>query len=236
MKKFNFNPKQSLISLALGAGLVIAGLVPVQAQNNQSLFEGQPQGLMEPENIDVINRVFPQIMKHGYAGKVIVRFDIDDAGVPQNFEILEATRDVIYDGAARKLVKKFRFPAGAPKTGFVYPITFCLMGDRITPVLCDIQFERVAGPAEPRVLVYSIPYYNSYAVKKKICGNVLVRFDVDKAGLIQHTRIISSTRPGQFEISLKRSLARFEFERGKPAKGIEYKIGFGLPGRCQAPK
>lgn len=215
---------------------VFAGLSgQAQAQNDTSLFENQSKNQFEPLNLAKITKVFPQIMRYGYAGKVLVRFDLNAAGVPHNIQIIETTRETIFDGAAEKLMRKFRFAPGPMRQGLLYEITFCLMGDRITPVLCDIQFERVAGPADPRVTVYSIPYYNSYAVKKAICGAVWVRFDVDAAGRIQNLVILSSSRPGQFEISLKRSLARFRFEKDDPARGIEYKISFSLPGRCRAP-
>ncbi len=162
-------------------------------------------------------------------------FDIDLSGIPHNPRILAATREVIFDRAAQKLVNKFRFEPGQARRAVPYEITFCLKSDRITPVLCDIQFERIGGPADPKVTVYSIPYYNSYAVLKGICGNVVVRFNVDGAGKVRKERIVSSSRPGQFEISLKRSLVRFRFEKGNPQKGIEYKVSFSLPGKCKAP-
>lgn len=205
------------------------------AQGNASLFENRSSNEFEPINLAKITKIFPQIMRYGYAGKVLVTFDIDLSGVPHNTRVLAATREIIFDRAAEKLVNKFRFEPGQVRRAVPYEITFCLMGDRITPVLCDIQFERIGGPADPKVTVYSIPYYNTYAVRKAICGNVVVRFNVDSAGLVQKERIISSSRPGQFEISLKRSLVRFRFEKGNPQKGIEYKVSFSLPGRCKAP-
>ncbi|MCH8347525.1 MAG: TonB family protein [Proteobacteria bacterium] len=217
--------------------LVLFSFTPASsmAQGNVSLFENRSSNEVEPINMAKITKIFPQIMHYGYAGKVLVTFDIDLSGVPHNTRILEATRKVIFDGAAEKLVNKFRFEPGHARQAVPYEITFCLKGDRITPVLCDIQFERIGGPADPKVTVYSIPYYNTYAVRKAICGNVVVRFNVDKAGLVQKERIVSSSRPGQFEISLKRSLVRFRFEKGNPQKGIEYKVSFSLPGRCKAP-
>ena len=221
------------ILILVFTGLALQNLA--KAKDDVSLFENQNKNQFEPINLAKITKVFPQIMKYGYAGKVLVRFDLNAAGVPHNIQIIEATRETIFDGAAEKLMNKFRFAPGPMRQGLLYEITFCLMSDRITPVLCDIQFERVAGPADPKVIVYSIPYYNSYAVKKAICGNVRVRFDVDKAGRIQNVDILSSSRPGQFEISLKRSLSRFRFEKHDPARGIEYNVKFSLPGRCQAP-
>ncbi len=217
--------------------LVLFSFTPASsmAQGNASLFENQNVNEVEPVNLAKITKIFPQIMHYGYAGKVLVTFDIDLSGVPHNIRIVEATRKVIFDGAAEKLVNKFRFEPGHARRAVPYEVTFCLKSDRITPVLCDIQFERIGGPADPKVTVYSIPYYNTYAVKKGICGNVVVRFNVDKAGLVQKPRIVSASRPGQFEISLKRSLARFRFERGNPQKGIEYKVSFSLPGGCKAP-
>ena len=205
------------------------------AQENASLFETQDVNQVKPTNLNKISRTFPQIMHYGYAGKVLVQFDIDLSGNTRNIRVLEATREVIFDRAAVKMVKKFKFVTGQAQNNVPYEITFCLQSDRITPVLCDIQFQRVGGPADPKIIIYSIPYYNSYAVGKSICGNVVVRFNVDKAGLVQKERIVSATRPGQFEISLKRSLQRFRFEPGNPQQGIVYKISFGLPGRCEAP-
>lgn len=221
--------KKSLIfafsTIALAAFSAAAG-------EERSLFEDQNENAIEPVNLDKIARVWPEIMEYGYAGKVLLEFDIDQNGKPVNAKVLEATRRVIFDKAAFKLLGKFQFEKGKPMHGVRYEMGFCLQSDSVTPVLCDIQFERVAGPVEPLVVVYSIPYFTYYHVKKGICGTLVVRFDVDSDGHVQNPDILEASRPGQFEIGLKRALDRFKFEKNKPAKGIEYRVTYRLPGRC----
>jgi len=198
----------------------------------RSLFEDQNENQFEPINLEKIAKVFPEIMEYGYAGKVLLEFEIDAGGVPTNIRILESTRKVIFDKSAVKLLGRFRFEPGQPVKAARYEMGFCLNSDRVTPVFCNIQFERVGGPERPYVTVYSIPYYTTYQVKKRICGTVTVRFDVDAKGKIKNEKFVSATRPGQFEIGLKRALERFKFEKGMPAQGIEYKVTYDLPGRC----
>lgn len=201
-----------------------------------TLFEQQSRNEVEPINLGEISKLFPQVMNYGYAGKVLLEFNITADGRAENVEVVLATRDLLFDKSATKLLAKFRFAPNAPKNNVRYEMGFCLQSDRLTPVLCDIQFVRTSEGAgnTPKVIVYSLPYYNYYAFRKGICGWVDVRFDVNERGLVRHIRILNSSRPGQFEISLKRALARFRFELEKPATGIEYRISFSLPGRCDA--
>lgn len=214
-------------SLAMAANLGFGA-----EDRERSLFEDQHENLFEPINLNKIAKVFPEVMEYGYAGKVLLEFDINAGGTAINIRILENTRRVIFDKSAVKLLEKFRFAPGNPVRNARYEIGFCLQSDHITPVFCNIQFERVEGPERPYVTVYSIPYYTSYQVKKSICGTVTVRFDVDAKGKIKNEKFVSATRPGQFEIGLKRALERFRFEKGMPAQGITYKITYDLPGRC----
>lgn len=198
----------------------------------RSLFEDQPGNQVEPINLDKIARVFPEVMEYGYSGKVLLEFDIDAGGSATNVRVIDSTRKIIFDKSARDLLKRFRFEAGNPIENARYEIGFCLQSDQVTPVFCNILYERVGGPERPFVTVYSMPYYTWYQVKKSICGTVTVRFDVDAKGKIKNEKFVSASRPGQFEIGLKRALERFKFEKGMPARGIEYKVTYDLPGRC----
>lgn len=205
------------------------------AEIERSLFESEQKNLVEPVNLEQISKTFPQIMRFGYAGKVLLAFDVNAAGRAENVEVIAATRELLFDEAARKTLARFEFAKGAPLANVNYEMSFCLESDRVTPVFCDIRYRRVAGPERPYVDVYSVPYYTHHAVRRGYCGTVHLRFDVDLLGQAQNVEVVGSTFPGQFEISLLRSLARFQFERDTPVRGIEYKVSFSLPGRCQAP-
>lgn len=223
---------------AISAALIWVGLFASAAgadEIERSLFESEHKNLVEPENLAKIAKTFPQIMEFGYAGKVLLEFDINAAGKAENVKVIATTRDLLFDEAARKTLARFEFATGAPRQSVHYEMTFCLKSDIHTPVFCDIRFKRVAGPERPYVDVYSVPYYSSHPARKGYCGTVHVRFEVDDLGQARHVEILGSTHPGQFEIALQRALARFQFEKGMAAKGIEYKVSFSLPGRCQAP-
>lgn len=213
----------SSLALATGSGF---------SAEQRSLFEDQHENLVEPINLKSISKVFPELMEYGYTGKVLLEFDIDTGGAANNIKVLAATRKEMFDKSAVELVRRFRFEAGSPMQNVRYEIGFCLNSDMVTPVFCNIQFERISGPERPFVTVYSMPYYTRYQVQKRICGTVTVRFDVDDKGKIKNERFISATRPGQFEIGLKRALERFKFEKQMPARGIEYRVTYDLPGRC----
>lgn len=204
-----------------------------QGEVERSLFESENKNLVEPENLTQISKIFPMIMEFGYAGKVLLEFDINADGKAQNTQVIAATRPVMFDTAAMKILDKFKFAEGRPMEGVHYEMSFCLKSDRVTPVFCDIRFKRVAGPERPFVIVYSTPYYASHAARKGYCGWVRVGFNVDALGQAQDIRVLESSKPGQFEISLRRSLERFQFEKNTPAEGIEYRVSFGLPGRCE---
>ena len=201
------------------------------------LFYIRPPSTPEPKNIKSIASDFRYLVKYKRTGKVLVEFDIDEKGKTSNFRIVKASRQDMYDDIARKVVRKFRFPSNAPQTRVRYDLTFCLKSDQISPILCDIHFEKINDGAgdSPALVAYVIPLYNQNAANKGICGNVVMRFDVDSKGAVQNQEVVSASRGGQFEINIKSALSSFKFEKGKPAKGIEYKISFGLPGRCEAP-
>ena len=222
-----------LFASALAAWGVVSSAAAAEIE--RSLFESEHKNLVEPVNLEKISKTFPQIMEFGYAGKVLLAFDIDGAGKAVNMQVIATTRDRLFDEAARKTLARFEFEPGAPRVGVNYEMSFCLESDRVTPVFCDIRYRRVAGPERPFVDVYSVPYYTHHAVRRGYCGTVHVRFDVDALGQAQAIEVVGSTFPGQFEIALLRSLARFQFEKDAPAQGIEYKVSFSLPGRCQAP-
>lgn len=213
--------------------LALTGPALGQGEVQRSLFESENKNLVEPQNLAQISKIFPMIMEFGYAGKVLLEFDIDARGRAQNARVIAATRPLMFDTAAMKILDKFEFAEGRPMEGVHYEMSFCLKSDRVTPVFCDIRFQRVAGPERPFVVVYSTPYYASHAARKGYCGWVRVGFNVDALGQAQDIRVLESSTPGQFEISLRRSLERFQFEKDRPAEGIEYKVWFGLPGRCE---
>jgi TonB family protein len=204
------------------------------AEIQRSLFESENKNLVEPTNLEQISKTFPQIMHFGYAGKVLLQFDVNAAGKAENVRVIETTRDLLFDEAARKTLARFDFAPGHPLTGVHYEMSFCLKSDGVTPVFCDIRFQRVAGPERPYVDVYSVPYYADHPARKGYCGSVTVRFDVNNLGQAQNVEVVSASFPGQFEIALLRSLDRFQFEKNMAAKGIEYKVSFSLPGRCEA--
>ncbi len=223
--------RRSFFIFLFSASLALAANPGLGAEG-KSLFEDQTENQVEPINLDKISRVFPEVMEYGYSGKVLLEFDIDAGGSAKNIRIIDSTRKVIFDKSARELLERFRFETGNPMQNVRYEIGFCLQSDQVTPVLCNIHYQRVAGPERPYVTVYSMPYYTWYQVKKNVCGSVVVRFDVDKKGRIKNEKFVSASRPGQFEIGLKRALERFKFEKGMAAQGIEYKVTYDLPGRC----
>lgn len=201
------------------------------------LFYIRPASTPEPKNIKSLASDFRYLVKYKFTGKALVEFDIDEKGKTSNFRIIKTSRQDIYDGIIQKLVRKFRFPANAPQMGVLYDLTLCLKSDQISPILCNIHFEKINDGTgdSPALVAYVIPFYNQNAANKGICGNVVMRFDVDRSGVVKNQEVVSASRSGQFEINIKSALASFKFARGKPAKGIEYKISFGLPGRCEAP-
>ncbi len=215
-----------------GLGLAFSPAFSQKTERERSLFEDQHENSVKPINLDKIAKVFPEVMEYGYTGKVLLEFDVDAGGTAGNVRILATTRKDLFDKSALELVDRFRFETGNPIKNIRYEMGFCLNSDQVTPVFCNIQFERVGGPERPYVTVYSMPYYTRYQVQKRICGTVTVRFDVDAKGKIKNEKFVSATRPGQFEIGLKRALERFKFEREMPAQGIEYAITYDLPGRC----
>lgn len=229
---YNLKVMNQIFSIFLVSSALALAANPGLGAEGRSLFEDQPGNQVEPLNLDKISKVFPEIMEYGYSGKVLLEFDIDSGGAVTNVRIIDRTRKIIFDKSAKNLLKRFRFEAGNPIKNARYEIGFCLQSDQVTPVFCNILYQRVGGPERPYVTVYSMPYYTWYQVRKSICGTVTVRFDVDNKGKIQNEKFISASRPGQFEIGLKRALERFKFEKGNPAQGIVYKVTYDLPGRC----
>lgn len=208
-----------------------------EISGRELLFYIRPPSTPEPKNIKSIASDFRYLAKYTHAGKALVEFDIDEKGKTANFRIIKTSRQDIYEGIISKVVRKFRFPSNAPQMRVRYDLTLCLKSDRISPILCDINFENVndGTGGSPALVAYVIPLYTQNAANKGICGNVVMRFDVDSNGVVQNQEVVSASRSGQFEINIKSALANFKFAKGKPAQGIEYKISFSLPGRCESP-
>lgn len=201
------------------------------------LFFTRPETTPRPANFKSIGSNFPYSVNYRHPGKVLVEFDIDENGKTSNFKMLKATRSKVYENTARKVVKKMRFSSNFPQQAVRYDLTFCMKSDLISRVLCDIRFEKVnpGSGGSPSLATYFIPLYNQRAADKGICGNVVVRFDVDQDGNVKNQKILSASQAGQFEINLKDAMSRFRFKAGEPTTGMEYKVNFGLPGRCEAP-
>lgn len=202
------------------------------------LFYVRPGELPQARNMKSVASDFQTLSKYTKSGKILVVFDIEENGRTSNFQIINATRRNVYDDEAKSVVKKLRFEKGPPIRGVIYDFSFCKRSDRIRNLICDIRFEKVgeAAAGAPKLLSFTVPAYNTNAVRRGICGSVNIRFNITGEGSVSNSEIVNATGTGgQFGFNVKEAVETFKFAGGFPTQGVEYKVSFGLPGTCSAP-
>jgi len=211
-----------------------------------------------PINLEEFEFMSPRHAWYGQTGRVVLQFDIDETGRPQNIKVLNTKGLRVYARAAENNLEKFRFPAGRYRTGVVREINFCVRTDHRSPLYCEIRFERLApdgtslswnisqggvpptysfdySTAHPRITNYTLPAYAEQAHKMGICGTVDVAFEVSKRGRPKNIEIVASNPENYFSLSVKKAISQFMFARSDEAQEMRYRISFGLPGKCEAP-
>ncbi|BDH45814.1 hypothetical protein TUM12370_18580 [Salmonella enterica subsp. enterica serovar Choleraesuis] len=77
---------------------------------------------------------------------------------------------------------------------------------------------------KPRIIHKELPVYPYYAAKNHIDGVVVFNYDVDAEGKVSEMRIIKSTPDHLFDDAVVKAVAKWRFERNKPAQNMQMTI------------
>lgn len=86
----------------------------------------------------------------------------------------------------------------------------------------------VASAPKPKLVSYTYPPYPAQAFHDKQTGLVVAMFDVNQVGHVENIRILSAQPKGAFDATVKSTLAKWQYEKNKPAQDMTMRFIFNL--------
>ena len=94
-----------------------------------------------------------------------------------------------------------------------------------------------ATTEKPRVIAHVAPVFPDVAIRQRIEGHVVIRYNVKADGMVGDAEVIESEPPGVFDDSALAAVSGFEFEPvtvdGEPVlvEGLSQRISFRITNR-----